>query len=118
MTENPTTGDISRRADPRRNGRGRRTAPSGDAGGAWKQLVADTSDYKPEDDGDLLAWMAGETAGMSMYAEAVTDVYETAVNSVGLDPVAMAALVRRSKRSRPSSGARSASSSRSTPMRS
>jgi len=29
---------------------------------------------------------------MSAYAEAITDVYETAVSGVGLDPVSMAAL--------------------------
>ncbi len=58
---------------------------------AWKQVVADTSDFEPEDDGHLLAWMAAEVNGMSNYAEAMTEVYETCVNSLGLDPVAMQA---------------------------
>ena len=58
---------------------------------AWKQVVADTSDYEPEDDGHLLAWMASEVRAMGAYAEALTEVYETCVNSLGLDPVAMRA---------------------------
>ena len=59
---------------------------------AWKALTAETGDFEPEDDGHLMAWMAGEVNGMSSYAEAITDVYETAVSGVGLDPVSMAAL--------------------------
>ena len=58
---------------------------------AWKQVVAGTSEFEPEDDGHLLAWMAAEVNGMSAYAEAMTEVYETCVSTVGLDPVAMKA---------------------------
>jgi hypothetical protein len=36
--------------------------------------------------------MASEVNGMSAYAEALTEVYETGVSSVGLDPVSLAAL--------------------------
>jgi hypothetical protein len=69
------------------------TAASGGSYPAeWKALVSVTADYEPEDDGDLLDWMASEVAGMSAYAEALTEVYETSVSSVGLDPVAMSAL--------------------------
>jgi hypothetical protein len=80
--------------DPDTGPRSRR--PGGSAGGgcspAWKTLTAETGDFEPEDDGHLMAWMAGEVNGMSAYAEAITDVYETAVSGVGLDPVSMAAL--------------------------
>jgi hypothetical protein len=80
--------------DPNTRPRGRR--PNGRGGGgysaAWKTLTAETGDFEPEDDGHLMAWMAGEVNGMSSYAEAITDVYETAVSGVGLDPVSMAAL--------------------------
>ncbi len=58
----------------------------------WKHLVAITADFEPEDDAELLAWMASEVNGMSAYAEALTEVYETGVSSVGLDPVSLAAL--------------------------
>jgi len=66
--------------------------PRANAPAGWKALAAATADCEPEDDGDLLGWMAGEVAGMSAYGEALIVVYETCVNSVGLDPVAMAAV--------------------------
>ena len=59
---------------------------------AWKTLTAETADFEPEDDGHLMAWMASEVNGMSAYAEAITDVYETGVSGIGLDPVSLAAL--------------------------
>ena len=58
---------------------------------AWRQLVTATAGYEPENDGDLLAWMAAEVAGTAAYAEALAEVYETCVSNVGLDPVAMKA---------------------------
>ena len=67
--------------------RGARRAASHSAG--WAQVISDTTDFEPEDDGHLLNWMAAEVNGMSAYAEALTEVYETCVNTVGLDPVAM-----------------------------
>jgi hypothetical protein len=57
----------------------------------WRAIVAQTADFEPEDDSHLLEWMAAEVNGMSAYAEGLTEVYETCVNSVGLDPVAMRA---------------------------
>ncbi len=65
----------------------RANAPAG-----WEALAAATAYCEPEDDGELLGWMAGEVAGMSAYGEALIEVYETCVDSVGLDPVAMAAV--------------------------
>lgn len=59
---------------------------------AWKALAANTADFEPEDDGDLLEWMASEVAGMSAYSEALIAVYESCVDSLGLDPVAMSAV--------------------------
>ena len=40
-----------------------------------------TGDFEPEDDADLMAWMAAEVNGMSAYAEAMTEVYETGVSA-------------------------------------
>jgi hypothetical protein len=81
---------------PRERGRdrGRRAAvaAAGAAGAAWRQLIAATADYEPEDDSALLDWMAGEATGMASYAESITDVYDTAVSGVGLDPVPLNAL--------------------------
>ena len=67
-------------------------APAMEPAVAWKELIARTADYEPEDDAQLLAWMAGEAAGMAGYAESMATAYETAVNSVGLDPAAMSAM--------------------------
>ena len=73
-------------------GKARTRRPTGVSySAAWKQVVSDTSEFEPEDDGHLLAWMAAEVNGMSAYAEAMTEVYETCVSTVGLDPVAMKA---------------------------
>jgi hypothetical protein len=75
-----------------RLGRRSRARRTDGAGAGWKQLAADTADFEPEDDADLLSWMAGEVTGMTLYAESITEVYETGVNTVGLDPVSLAAL--------------------------
>ena len=60
--------------------------------GAWKSLTAAASDFEPRTDGELLAWMAGQVAGMLGYGEALGDVHEHCVTAVRLDPAAMAAL--------------------------
>jgi len=70
-----------------RHGASPRNAPA-----EWKPLVAATAGFEPADDGELLEWMASEVAGMSAYAEALTEVYETCVNSLGVDPAAMNAV--------------------------
>ena len=65
----------------------RANAPAG-----WRSLAGTASDFEPESDEALLTWMAAEVAGISTYGEALTDLYETCVEGVRLDPVAMAAL--------------------------
>jgi hypothetical protein len=67
-----------------------RTTTSTPAG--WKALAAGTADFEPADDGELLAWMASEVAGMLAYGEALVSVHETCVSTVRLDPAAMAAM--------------------------
>jgi hypothetical protein len=74
---------------PRRTAR---TAAAPEPNGVWKNVISSTHGFEPENDSHLLGWMAGEAGGMSGYAEEIADVYETAVNTIGLDPVAMAAL--------------------------
>lgn len=72
--------------------RGPAGPPARGAPGGWTALVADTSDFEPDDDAELLDWMAGQVAGMAAYAEALTEVYETCVHSLGVDPAAMNAV--------------------------
>jgi hypothetical protein len=54
-------------------------------------VIAGVTDFEPEDDGDLLDWMADEVTGMAGYAEALVEQYEACLQR-GLDPVAMTAL--------------------------
>ena len=86
MTNTVVTDDSTPPATPQT-----RRPAGGSYSAGWKQVVSDTSEFEPEDDGHLLGWMAAEVNGMSAYAEAMTEVYETCVNTVGLDPVAMKA---------------------------
>ena len=90
MADTTIVGDGAAGPAPRPRARARRPT-GGSYSSAWKQVVADTAEFEPEDDGHLLAWMAAEVNGMSAYAEAMTEVYETCVSTVGLDPVAMQA---------------------------
>jgi len=60
--------------------------------GPWARLAADTAGFEPEDDSELLGWMAAEAAGMSGYGESLTEVYETVTSAVGVDPAALSAL--------------------------
>lgn len=72
--------------------RGRRTAANGGVPGAWGAVVAHTADFQAESDGDLLNWMRGEAIGAAAYAEALVEQYETCLNTIGLDPVAIQTL--------------------------
>jgi len=77
--------------EPAGRARARRRPATGVYSAEWKTIAGRTADFEPENDGHLLEWMAAEVAGMSAYAEALTEVYETCVSSMGLDPVAMQA---------------------------
>jgi hypothetical protein len=69
-----------------------RVPPGWGTSGPWARLAADTAGFEPEDDGELLGWMAAEAAGMSGYGESLAEVYETVTSAVGVDPAALAAL--------------------------
>jgi hypothetical protein len=72
--------------------RARRTAANGGVPGAWGAVVAHTADFQAESDGDLLTWMRGEAMGAAAYAEALVEQYETCLNVIGVDPVAIQTL--------------------------
>jgi hypothetical protein len=76
---------------PRRRARNAAARVVGKITAAWARVIASVTDFEPEDDEDLLTWMAHETASMAGYAEAVVEQYEKCLG-LGLDPVAMAAL--------------------------
>jgi|HubBroStandDraft_5_1064220.scaffolds.fasta_scaffold21357_5 hypothetical protein len=91
-TPGGTMTEPAAQAEPAPRSGGRRVLTIGTVPAEWKNLVAITADFDPEDDAELLAWMASEVNGMAAYAEALTEVYETGVSSIGLDPVSLAAL--------------------------
>jgi hypothetical protein len=90
MTQ-PAGGPASRITPDRR---ARRTAArtGGNVPSEWGPVVAQAADFEPESDGHLLDWMAGQVMGMTAYAEALIEAYETGVGAVGIDPKGLAAL--------------------------
>ena len=42
----------------------------------WGPVIAQTADFEPEDDGELLEWMTRQVTGLSAWAEALVDFYE------------------------------------------
>ena len=58
----------------------------------WGPVIAQTADFEPEDDGQLLEWMARQVTGLSAWAEALVDFYDHATNTIGIDPTASAML--------------------------
>ena len=58
----------------------------------WGPVIAQTADFEPEDDGQLLEWMARQVTGLSAWAEALVDFYDHATSTIGIDPTASAML--------------------------
>jgi hypothetical protein len=58
----------------------------------WAPVVATTADFEPENDGELLDWMARQVTGLSAWAEALVDTYEHCTAVIGIDPKASAML--------------------------
>ena len=54
----------------------------------WAAVVATTADFEPDNDGELLGWMARQVTGLSAWAEALVDTYEHCTNVIGIDPKA------------------------------
>jgi hypothetical protein len=70
--------------------RARRTAArtGGTVPSEWGQLIAQTADFEPEDDGQLLEWMTRQLTGLGGWAEALVDFYEHCTQVIGIDPKA------------------------------
>jgi hypothetical protein len=58
----------------------------------WEPVIAQTADFEPEDDGELLEWMTRQVTGLSGWAEALVDFYEHCTGGIGIDPQAAAML--------------------------
>ena len=73
--------------------RARRTAGTGaSVPSEWGPVIAQTADFEPEDDGELLEWMTRQLTGLSGWAEALVDFYEHCTSVIGIDPQASAML--------------------------
>ena len=74
--------------------RAQRAARTGAAGvpSEWAAVVGQAADFEPENDAELLDWMARQVTGLSAWAEALVDTYEHCTQVIGIDPQATAML--------------------------
>jgi hypothetical protein len=90
-TDGGTTTMTTSKIAPER--RARRAARSGGSvPSEWAPAIAQTADFEPEDDGELLEWMTRQLTGLSGWAEALVDFYEHCTQVIGIDPKASAML--------------------------
>jgi hypothetical protein len=82
-TTSMTTSKIAPERRARRAARSGGSVPS-----EWAPVIAQTADFEPEDDGELLEWMTRQLTGLSGWAEALVDFYEHCTNVIGIDPKA------------------------------
>ena len=77
---------------PERRARRAAARSGGSVPSEWGPVIAQTADFEPEDDGELLEWMSRQVTGLSAWAEALVDFYDHATNTIGIDPKASAML--------------------------
>ena len=80
------------RIAPERRARRAAARTGGSVPSEWGPVIAQTADFEPEDDGELLEWMTRQVTGLSAWAEALVDFYEHCTGVVGIDPKASAML--------------------------
>ena len=64
---------VSKIAPERRARRTAGRSGSGTVPEEWGPVIAQTADFEPEDDGELLDWMNGQVTGLGGWAEALVD---------------------------------------------
>jgi len=77
---------------PQRRARRAAARTGGSVPSEWGPVIAQTADFEPEDDGELLEWMTRQVTGLSAWAEALVDFYEHCTATIGIDPKASAML--------------------------
>ena len=87
-----TTSMTVSKIAPERRARRAAARTGGSVPSEWGPVIAQTADFEPEDDGELLEWMSRQVTGLSAWAEALVDFYEHATNTIGIDPKASAML--------------------------
>jgi hypothetical protein len=87
--DTPVPADTKRNGDTPMNAPARTLAHRDAAPDRWGATIDDTADLDPDSDTELLEYMTDEVAGMLGYGEALTELHETCVSGVRVDPVAM-----------------------------
>ena len=85
-------GKYASRIAPERRARRAATRSGGRVPSDWGPVIAQTADFEPEDDGELLEWMSRQVTGLSAWAEALVDFYDHCTATIGIDPKASAML--------------------------
>ena len=91
-TEGSTSMPVSKIAPERRARRTAARTGGGSVPAEWGPVIAQTADFEPENDGELLEWMTRQLTGLSGWAEALVDFYEHCTQVIGIDPAASAML--------------------------
>jgi hypothetical protein len=91
-TNGGTTSMTASKIAPGRRARRAAARTGGSIPSEWGPVIAQTADFEPEDDGELLEWMTRQVTGLSAWAEALVDFYEHCTAVVGIDPKASAML--------------------------
>ena len=91
-TDGGTTSMTTSKIAPERRARRTAARTGGSISAEWGPVIAQTADFEPEDDGELLEWMTRQLTGLSAWAEALVDFYEHCTGTIGIDPKASAML--------------------------
>ena len=91
-TDGGTTSMTVSKIAPQRRARRAAARTGGSVPSEWGPVIAQTADFEPEDDGELLEWMSRQVTGLSAWAEALVDFYEHCTATIGIDPKASAML--------------------------
>ena len=91
-TNGGTTSMTVSKIAPERRARRTAARTGGSVPSEWGPVIAQTADFEPEDDGELLEWMTRQLTGLSAWAEALVDFYEHCTAVIGIDPKASAML--------------------------
>jgi hypothetical protein len=91
-TDGGTTTMTASKIAPERRARRAAARSGGSIPSEWGPVIAQTADFEPEDDGELLEWMTRQVTGLSAWAEGLVDFYEHCTAVIGIDPKASAML--------------------------
>ena len=99
-TDGGTTSMTVSKIAPERRARRAAARSGGSVPSEWGPVIAQTADFEPEDDGELLEWMTRQVTGLAAWAEALVD-FVRALHRRGRDrPEGLGHAARRRRRRR------------------